>query len=152
MIPDWLSNCYRLRVAWRDPAKEAKMLEFDQVPFEPAVPMQEFSSHIQLWGWFGGKLKLDQEALLMGDCDLRRRDGGHLVGCSWIRCPLFGEDLAVHIFQPIMLCSVCRKVRISFLVGVFLVDRLSISQAQYCSLECQKGYEAIGALHCLTLR
>ncbi|KAG8976929.1 hypothetical protein FRC05_002866 [Tulasnella sp. 425] len=129
VIPDWLSSFYRLQLAWHDPAKEAKMLEFDLAPFakEPEVPMQEFSSHIQLWQWFGEKLKLDQEALLKGDRDLRRGRGAHLVGCSWIRCPFFGEDLAAHVLQPILLCSGCQK-------------------AQYCSLECQKGYETTAAL------
>lgn len=89
------------------------MLEFDLSPFakEPEVPMQEFSSHIQLWQWFGEKLKLDQEALLKGDRDLRRGRGAHLVGCSWIRCPFFEEDLAAHVLRPILLCSGCQKVR-----------------------------------------
>lgn len=61
---------------------------------------------LKMWRDFGAMLRVDEETIL------RYQGASGLVGCSWFKCPLYGVE-AVTPLRELMLCSACKKVRIS---------------------------------------
>lgn len=113
--PYWSFVFHRLQVVWYDPKEVLQQTELDRVFINPDGPSDPFPSALALWRWFGSKLKLDELALQKDDIACRHQHSNSLIGCSWARCSLFGEDLTSQLSKPILLCSRCRKVHSSFL-------------------------------------
>lgn len=82
----------------------------------PNAQSQLATDTVKTWTEIGLDLGISQESALE---DLKEKSGG-LVGCSRVRCPLYGQTAL-----GMMRCSRCKK-------------------KQYCDERCQKRY---GALH-----
>lgn len=75
-------------------------------------------SEVDLWQAFGAELGLSEGSLRRERAQARREESEGLVGCFFLKCPLYGEDINDRPNSPLC-CVECKS-------------------AQYCSTSCQK--------------
>lgn len=75
-------------------------------------------SEVDVWRAFGYKLGLSEGAVRQEQAQARKKDSKDLVGCFFLKCPLYGEDINYRVESPLR-CTGCKL-------------------AQYCSIPCQK--------------
>lgn len=66
---------------------------------------------LDMWAWVGHEIGLDTAIILEKDAEARRSKPGGQVGCYWVRCPLYGEDLA-ECDGEVLQCTGCRTVSV----------------------------------------
>lgn len=71
---------------------------------------QDFALSFDFWIKFGGYLGIDKDDLLKEEAELRKKAMNGLVGCSWVKCPLF-RDETVGAKRKMLKCTRCRAVR-----------------------------------------
>lgn len=68
------------------------------------------------WLRIGKDMKLDPEVGRKDQVSQLQDEMAGLVGCCWIRCPLFQQD-SVVAEREVLRCAGCRKVRLTRPVG-----------------------------------
>lgn len=71
--------------------------------------VEEFEGRLQAWRAFGRACGIDETSLWRDTTALLREKMKGLVGCAWIRCPLFEVDDAIPT-RELMRCARCQAV------------------------------------------
>jgi len=91
-----------------------------RLPTNPqeAPTLPDYNLAFDVWIRFGKSVGIDKDAVLDEEADRRKKAMGGLVGCSWLKCPLFRDEI-VAPRRKMLKCSRCKG-------------------AQYCGVPCQK--------------
>lgn len=66
-------------------------------------------SEVDVWRAFGYKLGLSEGAVRQEQAQARKKDSKDLVGCFFLKCPLYGEDINYRVESPLR-CTGCKLV------------------------------------------
>lgn len=66
-------------------------------------------SEVDVWRAFGHKLGLSEGELRQEQAQARKKDSKDLVGCFFLKCPLYGEDINDRVNLPLR-CTGCKLV------------------------------------------
>lgn len=69
---------------------------------------------LDMWAWAGHEIGLDTSTILENDVEARRNKPASQAGCYWVRCPLYGEDLA-DCDGEVLQCTGCRTVSVTII-------------------------------------
>lgn len=73
---------------------------------------EELDARRKRWLSIGEDMQIDLEVSRKDRVLQRQEEMAGLVGCCWIRCPLFGQD-SIAARREILRCAGCRKVRLT---------------------------------------
>lgn len=76
---------------------------------EPHIKVVHLEDALRNWREFGQAIGIDEDAHRQNDAEKRRLAAEGLLGCSWLKCPLYRTELGVP-GRPSLTCSGCRKV------------------------------------------